>query len=264
MYGRRQSLILINGLTEQAECWFSNLKFWQRHFDVHMPNILVYEGELLHRRIETKQPIDVDYLVEQFHLYLQRFVQSPPYHLVASSLGGKIAVELAARYPELFTRIVLLCPSGMGDEERLPIIEGVRRSDPTSVVNSVVVKPRKIDRGVLRYYQEKFTSKRWRLGLLRTIRGTMDHTVRERLRDVPHPTLLVSGKRDEIVDPHTAAEAVKQLPRGQHLSLDCGHAPHIEKPWLVNRLVVHFLTSERPTPRPRLRELLWHSPNTIL
>lgn len=263
-YSRRQSLILVNGLTEQTETWFRNHHFWRKYFDVYMPNILVYEGEILHRRIEQGGAISVDYLVEQLYTYLTSFVQSPPYHLVASSLGGKITVEFAARYPELVSRLVLLCPSGMGDEEKLPIVEGVRRSDPSSVVNSVVVNPRTIDPDMLKYYQAKFSSKRWRIGLIRTIRGTMDHCVRERLRDVPHPTLLVSGKRDSIVDPKTAAEAVKLLPQGQYLNLDCGHAPHIEKAWLVNRLVLHFLTSERPSPSPRFRELFWSTPNTIL
>jgi hypothetical protein len=38
----------------------------------------------------------------------------------------------------------------------------------------------------------------------------------------------------------------------------------MEKPWLVNRLVVHFLTGARPAPRPRLTQLLTARTNTIL
>jgi pimeloyl-ACP methyl ester carboxylesterase len=87
-YGRRQPLILINGLAEQAESWYRNRRYWSRFFDVHAPNILSYEGEALHRRIAARQPITVDYLVEQLHTYVDQFVQSPPYHFVASSLGG--------------------------------------------------------------------------------------------------------------------------------------------------------------------------------
>ena len=126
-YARRQPMVLINGLSEQAESWFRNLPFWRRYFDLYLPNILAYEGTGLHQRIDSGLPISVDYLVEQLHLYLTHFVQTPPYHLVAASLGGKIAVEYAVRYPEDVSRVVLLCPSGMGDEERLPIVEGVRR-----------------------------------------------------------------------------------------------------------------------------------------
>jgi len=128
-YGRRPTLVLINGLAEQAESWYRNHRYWRRYFDVQMPNLLVYDGAVIHDRIRSGAPITVDYLVEQLHTYLTKFVQSPPYHLVASSLGGKITVEFAVRYPELCSRLVLLCPSGMGDNERLPIVQGVRRND---------------------------------------------------------------------------------------------------------------------------------------
>src|SRR5437764_5862767 len=88
LYGRRPPLVLLNGLAEQQESWYRNRRFWGRYFEVLTPNILVYEGEALHRRISSRAPVTVDYLVGQLHTYLTEFVQSPPYHLVSSSLGG--------------------------------------------------------------------------------------------------------------------------------------------------------------------------------
>jgi pimeloyl-ACP methyl ester carboxylesterase len=264
-YARRQPLVLLNGLAEQAESWFRNLPFWRRHFEVYTPNLLVYDGPALHQRIDEGLPITVDYLVEQLHHYLESFVQTPPYHVVAASLGGKIAVEYAVRYPERVSRLVLLCPSGMGDEERLPIIDGVRHNDPRAIVESVFYDRGRVDARLLRYYQRQFANRRWRLGLLRTVRGTMTHCVRDLLAELPQPTLLVSGRDDRIVDPRAAAAAAKLLPRGHHLSIpQCGHAPQMECPWLTNRLVLHFLTSKQPTTRPALAQLLLARPNTIL
>ena len=60
-YARRQPLVLLNGLAEQAESWFRNAPFWRRHFDVYLPNLLVYDGPALHRRINAGLPISVDY-----------------------------------------------------------------------------------------------------------------------------------------------------------------------------------------------------------
>jgi pimeloyl-ACP methyl ester carboxylesterase len=263
-YGRKQSLILVNGLAEQAESWFRNVRFWRRYFEVHSPNILAYDGDHLHARIDQGLPISVDYLVEQLHDYLTRFVQSAPYHLVASSLGGKVVVEFAARYPKLVGRVVLLCPSGMGDVEQLPIIEGVRRNDMKGIVTSIFHKPRKADRDMLRYYLRQFPNRRWRAGLLRTVRGTMDTTVRGTMKHVQAPTLLVSGSHDRIVDPKEAQAAARDLPHGQFLLIpNCGHAPQIEKAWLINRLVVHFLTHAQPTSHPRLTQLLLNKPSKV-
>lgn len=245
-YRRRPILVLLNGLAEQAESWYRNHPYWRKRFDVHMPNVLAYEGTALHERIARDLPISVEYLVDQLRRYLHEYVQAPPYHLVASSLGGKVAVEYAARYPEDVARMVLLCPSGLGDHEQLPVVDGVRRSDVQSVVQSVFVDGSHLDLDLLTYYQTRFTSRRWRLGLFKTIRGTMDYTVRSRLRDVPQPTLIVSGREDRIVDPECAAAAARELPRGEHVLIpECGHAPQLEKPGLINRAVVHFLTKSR-------------------
>lgn len=241
-YSRRPPLVLINGLAEQAESWYCNLDAWRCHFDVHQPALLAYEGAALHRSIDAGLPIDIDYLVERLHDYLDGFVQNPPYHLVANSLGGKVAVEFAVRYPELVSRLVLLCPSGLSEEERLPVVEGIRRSDLRALVDSVFHDPYHADPRILSYYQKQFTNRRWRAGLLRTIRGTIEHRVVDRLAEVSQPTLLIVGLEDRVIDPAQAVRAGKLLPRGKMVTLQqCGHAPQIEQASTINRLVIEFL-----------------------
>jgi len=244
-YSRRPPLVLINGLAEQAESWFCNVQAWRQHFEVYLPNLLAYEGECLQARIDQGLPVDVDFLVQQLRSYLGSFVQSPPYHLVANSLGGKVAVEFAVRYPDQVAKLVLLCPSGLTDHEHLPLVEGVRRSDLGSVIQSVFHDARCADSRLLDYYQGRFASRRWRSGLLRTVRGTMDHRVRHLLTEVRAPSLLVVGRQDRIVDPATIIAAAPLLPHGKLVILEnCGHAPQIEKAKRVNRLVVDFLQED--------------------
>jgi pimeloyl-ACP methyl ester carboxylesterase len=253
-YGRKPSLVLVNGLAEQPESWYKNHRYWRRHFDVFMPNVLVYDGEAIHSRLRQKLPISVDYLVEQLYIYLTQFVQSPPYHLVASSLGGKVSVEFAVKHPELVNRIVLLCPSGMGDDERLPIVEGVRKNDMRALVESVFYRPRRhTDGELVRFYKRSFPNRRWRIGMLKAVQDTKEHSVRSKMRLVKVPTLLVSGENDRICDPDEARAAAQELPYGQFLMLPkCGHAPQIEKSRVINRLVVDYLTQRKSTSRLRL------------
>lgn len=244
-YERKAPLVLVNGLAEQAECWFRNVEAWRAHFDVHTPALFTYDGEPLHQRIDAGLPIDIDYLVEQLARYLDDFVQSPPYNLLANSMGGKIAVEFAIRHPHKVRRLALLCPSGLAEEERLPIVEGVRRNDLRSVVDSVFFNPKLGDRRIIEHYRGRLANRRWRSGLLRTIRGTMDHSVRHRLAQVTQPTLLVVGEEDRIVDPRQSIEAGRRLQNGRIVVLRrCGHAPQIERAATVNRLVIDFLQDE--------------------
>jgi pimeloyl-ACP methyl ester carboxylesterase len=173
-------------------------------------------------------------------------------------MGGKIAVEFAARFPELVNRLVLLCPSGLSAEERLPIVDGVRRNDPSSLISSVFQDSSRADPNLLSYYQEKFASRSWRSGLLRTVRGTMEHRVVERLAEVTQPTLLVVGQRDRIVNPEDAISAARRLLNGKLIVLpECGHAPQIEEAETVNRLVISFLLKRQDsTLPPRLQNAL--------
>jgi len=241
-YTRRPPLVLINGLAEQAETWFFNVPIWRRDFDVHTPNLIAYEGETLHRRIADGLPISVDYLVEQLRTYLSDYVQTPPYNLVANSMGGKVAVEFAVRYPREVAKLVLLCPSGLAEEESLPIIAGVRRSDMATVVKSVFHDPRRVPASLAEYYVRQTKNRRWRAGFLRTVRGTMEHRVRDLLPQVTQPTLLVVGGEDHIVNPEQAIEASRKLPNGKLVLLPrCGHAPQIEVAPTINRMVAEFL-----------------------
>ena len=246
-YRRKPPLVLVSGLAEQAETWFCNTSYWCQHFDVHTPALVTYDGEPLHRRLQAGLPIDIDFLVEQLRLYLDSFVSQPPFDLLANSMGGKIAVEFAVRYPDQVRRLVLLCPSGLADEERLPIVEGVRRSDLTAVVGSVFHSRRFASPELVKHYQQRLQNRRWRTGLLRTIRGTMGHSVRDRLADVTQPTLLVVGAEDKIVDPVQSLAAGRSLRLGRLVLLQrCGHAPQIERASEVNRLVTDFLLEAEP------------------
>jgi pimeloyl-ACP methyl ester carboxylesterase len=238
----------MNGLAEQAETWFRNVSAWQPYFEIHQPNIVAYDGDCLHRRINAGEPIDIPYIVEQLHLYLDSFVQKPPYYLAGSSTGGKVVVEYALRYPDEVSRLVLIGSSGLAAEEHMPLVAGVTRSDARSIVESVFYDLSQVDPNVVSYYQQRFPNKRWRLGVLKTVRGTMDHRVRDRLPEVIQPTLLVCGENDRIVDPQQAISAADLLPKGRLLVIPrCGHAPHMEQAALVNRAVIDFL-SEEPEP----------------
>src|SRR3954453_12313654 len=127
-YKRPAPLILVNGLAEQSESWFANRTHWSRHYDVKVPELLVYNGDSLHRRIDEGGEITGDYLTDRLASFLDEYVQRPPYNLVASSLGGQIILTYAARHPEKVARLVLICPSGLYGDENLPVIERVKRS----------------------------------------------------------------------------------------------------------------------------------------
>jgi len=246
-YRRSQPLILVNGLAEQGESWYLNRNSWQKHFDVHAPGVLVYDGGVMQERLARREPIDIGFLTDRLAEYLDRFVQSPPYHLVASSLGAQISVEYAARHQEKVGKLVLLCPSGIGLHERLPVMEGARSKNYQGLVESTFFDHRRASPRIVKYYEQKFACKPWRRALFETVRGTKSHSVRDKLTKFDRPTLVICGREDRIVDPHEVHAAVKDLPNYRFVMVpNCGHAPQLECSRLVNRLVVDFLSFAAP------------------
>lgn len=253
-YRRSGPLVLVNGLAEQSESWFANRTSWSRHFDVKVPELLVYDGEDLHRHIEGGGEITIGYLTDRLGRYLDEFVQKPPYNLVGSSLGGQVLLTYASRHPEKVNKLVLICPSGLHGDENLPVMDGVRRSDYDSLVRSVFHKAQFAGEELVEAIERKFQDRRWKKGVLRTLRGTVGHSVGDLLERVPHPTLLIWGLDDRVIaDIPGSIRAAERMPRARQVVIPrCGHAPQIERAGLVNKLVVRFLKDKLVTIPPML------------
>ncbi len=269
-YKRPSPLILVNGLAEQSESWFANRVEWSRNFDVKVPEILVYDGESIQKRIEAGGEITVGYLAERLAAYLDEFVQRPPYHLIGSSLGGQVILTYAVTHPSKVGKLVLLAPSGIHGDENLPMMEGVRRSQYGTLVKSVFHKERFASEELVEAIAAKFQDRVWKKGVLKTLRGTVGHSVRDLLSQIESPTLFLWGSEDKVIaDVKGSIRTVtEQMPHARQVVIPkCGHAPQIEKARLVNQLVKRFLRDKwKPTP-PSLdpfRFLALKSPMSIL
>ena len=253
-YRRPSPLILINGLAEQPESWFANRAAWSKHFDVKVPDILVYDCEALHRRIETGGDVTIDYLAERLAVYLDEFVQRPPYNLVGSSLGGQVILTYAERHPEKVQRLVLIAPSGLYGDENLPMMEGVRRSQYDTLVKSVFHRGHFASEMLVAAFERKFQNRSWKKGILRTLRGTVGHSVAPLLERIPHPTLLIWGADDRVIsDVAGSIRAADRLIKARQVVIpNCGHAPQIEKARLVNQLVTRFMRDRLKAIPPTL------------
>ncbi len=253
--GSGERVVLVNGLAEQSESWFANREAWSREFEVLLPEILAYAGESLHRHIESGGDVDVDYLTGRLSHFLDEFVQRPPYNLVGSSLGGQVIMTYASRNPEKVARIVLFCPSGFHGDESLPMMEGVRRGRYVTLVESIFHSERFATDSLVETVAGKFRDRRWKKGVLRTLRGTVGHSVADLIAHVPHPALAIWGAQDRVIsDVEGSIRAASRMRDCEQVVIPkCGHAPQIESSRLVNPLVTRFLKGDLKSVSQRLR-----------
>jgi pimeloyl-ACP methyl ester carboxylesterase len=246
--------VLVNGLAEQSESWFANRTHLSRHFDLKVPEILVYDGDALHRWIDSGGEVTIEYLADRLDRFLDEFVQRPPYHLCGSSLGCQVILSYAVRHPEKVSKLVLICPSGFHGDENLPAMDGVRRSNYHSLVNSVFHRGHFASAELVLAFERKFQDRRWKKGVLRALRGSVGHSVEPLLERVPHSTLVIWGANDRVLSdmPGAIRAAERILKVRQVVIPKCGHAPQIEKARLVNQLVSRFLRDKLRAIPPAL------------
>jgi len=187
-----------------------------------------------------------------------------PVHLMGNSMGGAVAVQLAARRPDLIASVTLISPAlpslrvGRGNAH-LPVIaipgvgeSLVRRYAAVSVeqrvqatLDACTTDPSRIseplraaliaetaERDTLPYANDAFL--RSLRGLLATFADRSAQRPWRLARRVRQPVLAIYGTEDVLVDVRGAPRAAQEFPDADVVILDdCGHVAQMEHPDLV-------------------------------
>jgi pimeloyl-ACP methyl ester carboxylesterase len=174
--------------------------------------------------------------------------------LVGNSFGGAIALRIAAKHPDRVDKMVLMGSMGVD----FPIVEGegldrVWGYEPSfenmRKVLDVFAYDRKLvpdELAEVRYrasmqpgFQESFAAmfpaprQRWVEAM---------KTPEEEIRKLPHRTLIVHGREDQVIPVDTSLKLMTLVENGDlHVFSHCGHWVQIERSVDFNRLVSDFL-----------------------
>ena len=180
-------------------------------------------------------------------------------HIAGNSMGGRIAIELGLRAPERTDRLVLLAPSlaWLRDRKWAPLLRvldprlGALQPAPRKLVESIVRRAVPGGDGWPAAGVDEFL----RAYLTREGRVAFYAAARNIYLEEPHgekgfwtrlpglqaPALFVWGKRDQLVPMKFARHVREALPGAEHLELDCGHVPQLERPRATHEAMLRFL-----------------------
>jgi pimeloyl-ACP methyl ester carboxylesterase len=245
--GSGPPLLLIHGIGHRWRAWEPVL---DRLADAHEVIAVDLPGFGDSPLPDDGAPLDIGGTVARLGRFLRQQEIARP-HVAGNSLGGAIALELAAA--GLAASVTAFSPAGFyagTDRWRAAVILSWLRAQtflPPPVLRAalrtrairaasmgaLVAHPSRLDPDRLLADALALRHGRGFRPVLRALgRYRFDGTALQAMTDVP--VTVAWGARDRILPPHHAARARQVLPRASHVTLPgCGHLPMSDDPSLV-------------------------------
>jgi pimeloyl-ACP methyl ester carboxylesterase len=175
--------------------------------------------------------------------------------MVGHALGGAVAITLAARHPELISRLVLidaLCYSAQRDiASRValaPLIGGFafkqlwgKSAFKAYFKESYLSRDARIPSARLDRYYESFNTPAARASALATLRATRDtRAVVAHIARISTPTLVIWGSEDTLYPAALGQRMSREIPHAGFQLIGAGHAPQEEQPSEVVAAIQRF------------------------
>jgi pimeloyl-ACP methyl ester carboxylesterase len=239
-------LVLLHGGGNCALMWIYAAAELSRHFRVYAPDVMGDIGKSVPSRAITRMPDYTEWFTDTLDgLGLQRT------HVAGISWGGGLALSAALSMPERLNRVVSMCPvwglSGFRAvalmfrslfpalfPSRSRIRKLLQWLSATEEAFGGPVDERLIDYLVVAFKNHR-SSKPMQLPVFSD----------EELRSIRTPTLVLIGEREVLYpDAAATAERARSLIPGVTVERipNAGHALFYDRPELVNRRIVEFLS----------------------
>ncbi|MGH2979523.1 MAG: alpha/beta fold hydrolase [Solirubrobacterales bacterium] len=183
-------------------------------------------------------------------------------HFVGHSMGGRVALELGLAHAERTGGLVLMTPAMAWLRERrwAPYLRWVRPElGLIQIAPRVAVEPfmrwlipgadTSWGKSAIDEFVRTYTNARARAAFYAAARSIYldephgDEGFWPRLHTLAPESLFVWGRQDRFVPLAFIKHVERALPAAQHVELDCGHLPQIERPRETHAAIARFLRS---------------------
>ncbi|MGB3129231.1 MAG: alpha/beta hydrolase [Dehalococcoidia bacterium] len=212
--GSGPSVVLLHGGASNSRDWVETMDALSHSYSLHAPDML---GFGLSDRLKSGYHLSefVDFIVE----FIKK-LNLDTHVLVGHSLGGRVCLEIALRYPEIVRRLVLIDTAGFSRLARWGMYMGAFMYWLRKIMRITQPYPR--------FLKEDGENKDWLCA--------------ERLPELKVPTLVIWNQRDPYYPISGAFEAMELIPNARlEVFQGYGHTPHVQQRDNFNSLLLDFL-----------------------
>ncbi|HEY8477370.1 MAG TPA: alpha/beta fold hydrolase [Chloroflexota bacterium] len=224
--GEGKPVVLLHGLAGSTRWWAPTIAPLARAFRVYVIDLIHFGGS------SSRQPFALNRAARLLIEWMD-WLGVPRASIVGHSLGGHIAADLAADFPDRVDRLVLV------DAAALPLERNLLRH-ALGLFQTLQSLPRNI---VALLVLDALRA--GPVAIWSAAHELLSADIRSKLPRIQAPTLIIWGERDALLPLDLGKRLAALLPRARLAVVDgAGHTPMLERPEAFNRLIVDFLAGD--------------------
>ena len=246
--GAGDTIIMLHGFGGSKDNWLWFAKYFTPNYRVIIPDLPGFG--------DSSKPQDAKYnimsQVERLNLFVKE-LKLTKFNIVGNSMGGNIAGNYAATYPDMVKTLALFDSGGVVSpikSERALLLEKGINPLVVKEVNEYdkyleigFNKPPKLPSIIKKYVaQQAIKAAPFNEKIFKDLSSTDNTTLKGKLNKITAPTLIVWGDSDKVSDISSVPIFEKNIKGSKSAIIkECGHLPMMEKPQETASIYQDFL-----------------------